>query len=144
MIAHHQSINRSLTHRVRPSYFLSLLQCFADTAHNPYTNARPAVIPGAASDEQAGKMMMDPLKPNNIMSHLPRPKPYQPFQVPYPFILFIHPFVVCQKERKREVPALESITYIVLFCHNVCTRLGGNQEARHAPNFRSAGATCST
>ena len=68
-------------------------QCFADTAHNPYTNARPAVIPGAASDEQAGKMMMDPLKPNNIMSHLPRPKPYQPFQVLNLFRLFSPLFI---------------------------------------------------
>jgi hypothetical protein len=43
------------------------------------------VIPAAGSaEDQTGKMtmMMDPLKPNNIMSHLPRPKPYQPFQVP--------------------------------------------------------------
>lgn len=31
-------------------------------------------------------MMMDPFKPNNIMSHLPRPKPYQPFQVEFIFL----------------------------------------------------------
>ncbi|XP_032780420.2 rho GTPase-activating protein 21 isoform X10 [Daphnia magna] len=68
---------------VMPKEHDVLQQCFADTAHNPYTNARPAtVIPAAGTaEDQAGKMVMDPLKPNNIMSHLPRPKPYQPFQV---------------------------------------------------------------
>lgn len=93
----------------------TLVQCFADTAHNPYTNARPAstavaavlgggyqappVAPSSgptpaplpastalviAASESAGAaaraLVQDPSK-TNIMSHLPRPKPYQPFQV---------------------------------------------------------------
>ncbi|XP_046651465.1 rho GTPase-activating protein 21-like isoform X3 [Daphnia pulicaria] len=68
---------------VMPKEHDVLQQCFADTAHNPYTNARPVIPAAGSAEDQTGKMtmMMDPLKPNNIMSHLPRPKPYQPFQV---------------------------------------------------------------
>jgi hypothetical protein len=73
----------SLIHFRHIVHFL-ISQCFADTAHNPYTNARPVIPAAGSAEDQTGKMtmMMDPLKPNNIMSHLPRPKPYQPFQVP--------------------------------------------------------------
>ena len=73
------------------------VQCFADTAHHPQTNVRPAaVVPvlyapvgvtaaaAAAAGAEPATLASQPetLKnSNNMLSHLPRPKPYQPFQV---------------------------------------------------------------
>ena len=62
-------------------------QCFADTAHNPVSNARPSVVatavPAVVHPEHAvgGIKVGQPDAKTNIMSHLPRPKPYQSFQV---------------------------------------------------------------
>jgi len=83
-----QMIQRSgptLELMVMPKEHDVLQQCFADTAHNPHTNVRPVVPviyaqPDALSSAHANPTSAETLK-SNILSHLPRPKPYQPFQV---------------------------------------------------------------
>ena len=51
----------------------------------PASAALVAAVAAAASGAESGGkgVVQDPSKAANIMSHLPRPKPYQPFQVTF-------------------------------------------------------------